>query len=100
MRYILFSLLLPFSVVSAPRTALSAEYQSPSALNQNLTSKPTDEKFYTEAGRLVQQQINLIARIEQALIEPDANRMRACGRAINISSQDSRRFSSPSAQKL
>ncbi|MBE9050766.1 hypothetical protein IQ243_10130 [Nostocales cyanobacterium LEGE 11386] len=79
MRYIFFSLLLPFSVVSAPGTALSAEYQSPSALNQNLTSKPTDEKFYTEAGRLVQQQINLIARIEQALIEPDANRMRAVG---------------------
>lgn len=76
MRHLFSSFLLPFGLASVPGTTLAAEYQPQSSLTQNLTSKPTDEKFYTDSGRLVQRQLDLIARIEQALTSPDANRIR------------------------
>jgi hypothetical protein len=63
---------------------LAAGYQSQSSLTQNLTSKTTDENFYTDARRLVQRQIDLIARIEQALISPDANRIRSVRGQLTI----------------
>nr|WP_306298964.1 hypothetical protein [Nostoc sp. T09] len=51
--------------------------QFTSSPNQNLAAEPANESFYTSASHLVQQQINLIARIEQAIITPDANQMRS-----------------------
>ncbi|KZL48850.1 hypothetical protein A2T98_15790 [Nodularia spumigena CENA596] len=77
MRHLFFSFLLPFGLASVPGSTLAAGYQSQSSLTQNLTSKTTDENFYTDALRLVQRQIDLIAGIEQALISPDANRIRS-----------------------
>ncbi|WP_414562036.1 MULTISPECIES: hypothetical protein [unclassified Anabaena] len=84
MRHIFFSLLLPFLLVSVARNVLAAEYQSSSTQHHHLTFEPSNEKFYTEAGRLVQRQIDLIARIEQALTNPDANRMRAVGGQLTV----------------
>ncbi|MDP5338245.1 MAG: hypothetical protein NWQ28_06680, partial [Nodularia sp. (in: cyanobacteria)] len=76
MRHLFLSLLLPFGLAAVPGTSLAAGYQPQFSLTQNLTSKPTDEKFYTDAGSLVQRQIDLMARIEEALTSPDANRLR------------------------
>lgn len=76
MKHIFFSFLLSFSLISVPRSTLAAEYQ-PESSPQNLASTPDEDNFYTSVSPLVQQQINLIARIEQALSHPDANRMRA-----------------------
>jgi hypothetical protein len=84
MRHIFFSLLLPFLLVSVARNVLAAEYQSSSTQHHHLTFEPSNEKFYTEAGRLVQRQIDLIARIEQALTNPDANRMRSVGGQLTV----------------
>ncbi|QLE55209.1 hypothetical protein [Nostoc sp. TCL26-01] len=77
MRYIFFSWLLPFAVTCFARNALAVQYQSSSSLNHTLAVVSTDENFYTQANQLLQQQLDLITRIEQALISPDANRMRA-----------------------
>ncbi|OUL17785.1 hypothetical protein BV378_37780 [Nostoc sp. RF31YmG] len=77
MRYIFFSLLLPFSFASVPGKMQILDRQFTSSPNQNLAAEPANESFYTTASHLVQQQINLIARIEQALITPDANQMRS-----------------------
>ncbi|MEA5582330.1 hypothetical protein VB620_13380 [Nodularia harveyana UHCC-0300] len=82
MRHLFLSFLLPLPLASVPAITLAAEYPSP--ITQNLTSKSTEEKFYTEAGKLVQRQIDLIARIEQALINPDPNRMRAVRGQLTI----------------
>ncbi|MBD2253002.1 hypothetical protein [Nostoc parmelioides] len=76
MRYIFLGLLLPFYVASWERNALALEYQSPSH-NHTLAVESTDGNFYTKASYLLQQQLDLIVRIEQALVSPDANRMRA-----------------------
>ncbi|RCJ42213.1 hypothetical protein A6770_08350 [Nostoc minutum NIES-26] len=77
MRYIFFSLLLPFCLTSSPTSTLALEYKSEHTQNHNFASKSIDETFYTRASQLVQQQIDLIARIEQALTNPDANRLRS-----------------------
>ena len=84
MRHFFFSFLLPFGLISLPGITLAAGYESQSSLIQNLTSKPTDEKFYTEAGRLVQRQLDLMARIEQSLTDPDPNRIRAVRGQLTI----------------
>ncbi|MDZ7956798.1 MAG: hypothetical protein RMY34_02635 [Aulosira sp. DedQUE10] len=77
MRYIFFSLLLPFSLVSIPSNLSSLDYRSLFSENRILAAVPANESFDTTANRLVQQQIDLIARIEQAITTPDANRMRS-----------------------
>jgi hypothetical protein len=77
MRYIFFSLLLPFSLVSVPDKAQTLDSRSSFSLKQILATELANESFYTNASKLVQQQINLIARIEQAITTPDANWMRS-----------------------
>ncbi|AFY33287.1 hypothetical protein [Calothrix sp. PCC 7507] len=84
MRYIFFSLLLPFWLTSVPNSTQNRDYESQISRNQNLASEQTDEKFYTTARDLVQQQVNLIARIEQALTEPDINPMRSVRGQLTI----------------
>ncbi|BAT51870.1 unknown protein [Nostoc sp. NIES-3756] len=76
MRSIVFSLLLPFWVTSLGGNALALQYQS-LPHNHTLAVASTNENFYTDASFLVQQQLDLIVRIEQALVSPDANQMRA-----------------------
>ncbi|MDH6068387.1 hypothetical protein NWP26_14350 [Chrysosporum ovalisporum APH033B] len=65
MRHLFFRFLLLFGLAFVPGRTLATEYQSQPSLIQNLTSKPTSEKFYTQAARLVQGQIDLIAPIEE-----------------------------------
>lgn len=77
MRYIFFSLLLPFSLASIPVSNQSLDYRSSASGKQIPATMPVNESFYTTASKLIQQQINLLARIEQAMISPDANQMRA-----------------------
>lgn len=77
MRYIFFSLLLSFSLVSVPGKAQTPDYRSLSSPKQILAAELANENFYTTVSKLVQQQINLIARIEQAITTPDANWMRS-----------------------
>jgi hypothetical protein len=76
MRYIFFSLFIPFCLISVSGQGFSAESKSRSSLNQNLSSRP-DESFYTTATGMVQEQVNLIARIEKAISQPDANQLRS-----------------------
>ncbi|MBD2500707.1 hypothetical protein [Anabaena azotica] len=76
MSSIVFSLLLPFWVSSLGRNALALQYQS-LPHHHTLAVASTDENFYTEASALMQQQLDLIVRIQQALVSPDANQMRA-----------------------
>ncbi len=75
MRYILFSLFLPFYVLTVASSAFAKETQSQSSPLQHLSSR-ANESFYTTAKRLVQQQMNLINRIEKAISHPDANQVR------------------------
>ncbi|MBH8573138.1 hypothetical protein I8752_08935 [Nostocaceae cyanobacterium CENA369] len=77
MKYIFFSLLLPFYLTSFAKSTLALEYKPGYSSNYDFASNSSGENFYTKASQLVQQQIDLIARIEQALIDPDANRLRA-----------------------
>jgi hypothetical protein len=76
MRQIIFSLTMPFFLAQLPVSVLAAEYKSQFSPKQNFSSRPT-EKFYTNIASLVQEQINLIARIEKAIAQPDANQLRA-----------------------
>ncbi|WP_413175209.1 hypothetical protein [Anabaena azotica] len=84
MKKILLGLLLPFSLISTPSFTSAMEYKSPFALSQNLASEQETDRFYTTAARLVQQQIYLIARLEQALNNPDPNKMRAVRGQLTI----------------
>ncbi|MGM3307248.1 hypothetical protein ACSQ6I_14965 [Anabaena sp. WFMT] len=77
MSKIFLGLLLPFSLVSTPSFTLAMEYKAEFDLSQNLASEEATEKFYTTAVQLVQQQIYLVARLEQAFIDPDPNKMRS-----------------------
>jgi hypothetical protein len=77
MRYIIFGFLLPFCLSSVSKSAFAFEYKPLSPLTQNMQSETPGEDFEATASRLVQDQINLIARIERALLEPDSNRVRA-----------------------
>lgn len=83
MRHIFFSFLLLFWLISVPRNTLAAEYK-PESSHQSSALLPASKSFYKSASLLVQQQINLIARIEQALSQPDANRMRAVRGQLTI----------------
>ncbi|MBW4600272.1 MAG: hypothetical protein KME29_11855 [Calothrix sp. FI2-JRJ7] len=57
-------------------SALAKEYKPQSKMIQASSSSPI-ETFYTATTGLVQDQINLIARIENALLVKDPNRVRA-----------------------
>ncbi|BAY27119.1 hypothetical protein NIES2100_69400 [Calothrix sp. NIES-2100] len=84
MRYIFFSLLLPFSLAAVPGNHQTLDFRSSSSLKQNLAATPANESFYTTASQLIQQQINLIARIEQAIVSPDANQMRSVAGQLTV----------------
>lgn len=76
MKKIYFGLLLPVLLALMPRYTLAMEYQSLSNLSQGLELEE-DDNFNTTTMRLVQRQIDLLARIEQAMNSPDPNKMRA-----------------------
>ena len=75
MRYTFFSFLLPFSLLANLGTVNATEVNLKSSVNNNQKSNQVEFSL----SRLVQQQINLIARIEKALSEPDSNQMRTVG---------------------
>ncbi len=77
MRYIFLSFLLPIGLTCWDGKVFAVQYQPPSSVNHTLVVESTDENFYTLASQIIQQQLDLIARIEQALVTPDANRMRS-----------------------
>ncbi|BAY63422.1 hypothetical protein NIES22_35100 [Calothrix brevissima NIES-22] len=87
MRYIFFSLLLPFSLASIPVSNQNLDYRSSASSKQIPAKMPVNESFYTTASKLIQQQINLLARIEQAMISPDANQMRAVQGQLTVHSK-------------
>ncbi|BCL35637.1 hypothetical protein [Nostoc sp. MS1] len=102
MRTIVFSLLLPFWVTSLAGNALALQYQS-SPHNHTLAVASTNENFYTDASYLIQQQLDLIVRIEQALVSPDANQMRAVRGQLIIQNKTVEAFLKrhyPSSQNL
>ncbi len=75
MKYIFVTFLVPFWLGTMANVGYSGT--KPQSLDrQNLSSSPNDN-FDNAASRFVQEQINLIARIENSLIQPDANRVRA-----------------------
>jgi hypothetical protein len=79
MKYFFASFLTPLvpcylGLTSIPTFA--GEYKSQSSPIQNSSSSPNGG-FYTVAEKLVQEQINLLARIERSLAQPDPNRVRA-----------------------
>jgi hypothetical protein len=86
MRYILFSLLVPFCLDSLSKISFAAEFKSKSLVSSPLAFNPRD-RFYTTAGRLVQEQINLIARIERAISYPDPNKVRSVRGQLTIQAQ-------------
>ncbi len=71
MRYFPLLFLLPFSL-SLPLLPASAD-DSPALLSQSLSS----ENFWSQAQRLVQEQLDLIYRAEQAIASPDLKRVEA-----------------------
>ncbi|MGD1911801.1 MAG: hypothetical protein ACFB2X_13350 [Rivularia sp. (in: cyanobacteria)] len=78
MKYTFFSFMVPFCLLGNLESAFATETNLKSSPNQNQKSSQV-ENFDLVSKSLVQQQINLIARIEQALLKPDSNRMRAVG---------------------
>jgi hypothetical protein len=76
MRRILLGFLLPVSLTFTPSHALAMEYQSSLNLSQTLDSEKSYNTFYTHAQGLVQRQIYLISRIEQAMNSAEPNKMR------------------------
>ncbi len=77
MKYTFFSFLLPFCLLANLESAFAGKADLQSSPNHH--QKSTHLQSFDVVSRLVQQQINLIARIEQALSHPDANKMRAVG---------------------
>ncbi|MFM7366341.1 MAG: hypothetical protein ACKO2Z_00765 [Sphaerospermopsis kisseleviana] len=77
MRKIFVGLSLSLTLGFTPSFALALEYKSQLDLSQSVDSVAGENIFYTKAMQLVQQQIYLIARLEQALSSSDPNRMRS-----------------------
>jgi hypothetical protein len=101
MRYIVFSLLLPFCLGMKQELTFTATSKSQSSLSSTLSSS-SREGFYPTAVRLVQDQLNLIARIEQAISSPDPNQMRAVGGQLIVQTKAiesflNRQYKSPKA---
>ncbi|WP_246605553.1 hypothetical protein [Sphaerospermopsis torques-reginae] len=72
-----------------PSFALALEYKSQLDLSQSVDSVEGENIFYTKAMQLVQQQIYLIARLEQALSSSDPNRMRSVRGQLTVYTLDS-----------
>lgn len=84
--YPLLFLLLPFSLSLLPLAAQAAE--SPNLVSQNHNS----QDFWSQAQRLVQEQLNLINRIEQAIASPDLNQVEAVRGQLIVESGAVERF--------
>lgn len=78
MKYTFFIFLLPFCLLTNFEKAFAAEADSQFSgdLNRKLSQV---ESFDTVAKRLVNRQVNLTYRIQQALSKPDPNKMRVVG---------------------
>ncbi|MBF2065777.1 MAG: hypothetical protein IGS39_15345 [Calothrix sp. C42_A2020_038] len=76
MRYIFLSILLPFCLESMLIRAVAGKYKSRPSTIQNPSSRVFDS-FDTIARGFMQEQIYLIARIENALLGKDPNHVRA-----------------------
>jgi hypothetical protein len=83
MKYIFASFLLPFYLGLTSIQTLAGEYKSQSSSIQNSSSSPNGS-FYTVAKKLLQEQFNLVARIEIAFAQPDPNRVRAANGQIFV----------------
>jgi hypothetical protein len=92
MRYIFFSLLLPFCLTTVTVNSQSRDVKAVALGNQNLSPVQTEQGFYTQSQSLVQQQINLLARIEKSLIEPDVNLLRAVRGQLTVHVKSVERF--------
>lgn len=79
-------LLLSLSVSFLPLSASTAE--SPHLLSQS----PSSQDFWSQAQRLVQEQLNLINRIEQAIASPDLNQVEAVRGQLIVQSGAVERF--------
>ncbi|MEM7554470.1 MAG: hypothetical protein AAF378_10285 [Cyanobacteria bacterium P01_A01_bin.84] len=75
MKNYLLSLSLPLLLIALQSNSIAMESQSSSSPNKNVSSSP-QKGFYAVTGKLVQEQINLVARIEKAMLAADPNRMR------------------------
>lgn len=75
MRYIFLSILAPLWLQTMSFSALAEGHKPQSKMIQ--ASSSSIDTFYTATTGLVQDQINLIARIENALLIKDPNRVRA-----------------------
>ena len=100
MRYTFFSFLLPFCLLASLEGANAAQTRLKSSNNDQKSSQV--KSFDVVSRNLVAQQINLIARIQQALSEPDSNRMRAVGgqlitHTVVVESFLKRQYSHPQA---
>lgn len=76
MRHFFMGILLPFILTSLPSHILAREIPLGNS-HQHTALAPDRDKFYTKSAYLVQQQLNLLYRLQKALNSPDANRMRA-----------------------
>ncbi|AFY52885.1 hypothetical protein Riv7116_0281 [Rivularia sp. PCC 7116] len=100
MRYTFLSFLLPFCLLASLESAFAADTQLESSDRKQKSSQL--KSFDVVSRNLVAQQVNLIARIQQALSEPDSNRMRAVGgqlitHTVVVESFLKRQYSHPQA---
>jgi hypothetical protein len=99
MKRVFLGFLVSLTLTSITDSSLAEEY--PLFPRESLKlAVDRDELFYTIASQLVQQQINLVARFEQALHDPDPNPMRIVrgqltNQAIAVDNFLMRRYSSP-----
>ncbi|MEM6754993.1 MAG: hypothetical protein AAF630_18725 [Cyanobacteria bacterium P01_C01_bin.38] len=78
MKYTFFSFLLPLCLLTNFEQAFGAEADSQFSGDRNRKSSQV-ESFDTVSTRLVNRQLNLTYRIQEALSKPDPNKMRTVG---------------------
>jgi len=83
---ILLAPLVPFYLGLSSIPTFAGEYKSQSSPIQNSSSSPNGG-FYTIAEKLLQEQINLLGRIERSFAQPDPNRVRATNGQIFVQSK-------------
>ena len=86
MRYLPLVLLLPFSLSLSPLTVSAAE--PPNVLERSSPATP----FWSQAEYLVQQQLNVIQRINRALASPDFNQVRGAQGQLFVQEGRVKRF--------
>lgn len=86
MKYFFASFLVPLVPCYLGLTSIqtfAGEYKSQSSPIHNSSSSPNGG-FYTVAEKLLQEQINLLGRIERSLAQPDPNRVRSANGQIFV----------------